>query len=160
MTPHDPISPAKLRFIHQLFRDIGPDAEDAVRGQIAELTGDTSSKSLSEAQAWRIIHGICEAERRNTPSPIVVTWCPVYLRGNAKLRAGNTVSFPSQRQVWQLFKLLGEAGVGNPEGFFTRRFKLKGGIIRTAEEAGRVIPALGNMARNRSQGRQAGADGF
>lgn len=160
MTPHDPISRAKLRFLHKLFRDIGPDAEDAVRGEIAELTGDPSTKSLSEAQAWRIIHGICEALERGTPFAIVVTWCPVYTRGNARLGAGRAVSMPSQRQVWNLFKLLGEAGVDSPEGFFTQRFGLKNGIIRTAQDARRVIPALGNMARTRSQGRQARADGF
>ena len=145
MKPGDPISKSKIGVFHALFAEIGGSAEDAVRDEIEEITGSRSTTSLNEALAWELLYGMFGRLGRSTPFPIVAAWCPVYQRQPAKLGAGNTATLPSQKQVWHLFHLLHEAGVNDPRGGSSKRFRLKDGLIRTAQEAGRVIATLRNM---------------
>ena len=145
MKPGDPISPKKLGWLHKLFGEMGKDAEEVVRDEIEALTGSRSTKSLNEAQAWEFLQGLFGYMGRNNGFPIVVAWCPVYQPGRAKLGAGNASSLPSQKQVWRLWHLFREAGVRSPAGFLEKRFGMKDGQIRRAEEVGRVVPALTAM---------------
>ncbi|MBW7997494.1 MAG: hypothetical protein FVQ81_13150 [Candidatus Glassbacteria bacterium] len=155
MRPGDPLDKRKIQMFHILFGEIGEDATEEIRGQIAALTGDRSTKSLTEAQAWEILHGMFERLGRKNPVPIAVTWCPVYSPQKATLHGGNVAALPSNKQVWHLFHLLREAGINDPQAFFNKRFKLREGIIRTAREAGWVAKALREM-RDRKQGLRTG----
>lgn len=162
MKPGEPIGNKKIGLFHALFARIGEEATEEVRDQIEEMTGSPSTTSLNEAQGWELLNGMFAQLGEKTPLPIVAAWCPVYSRFRAKLPGGNAEAIPSQRQVWHLFHLLREAGVEEPLGFFRKRFSLKGGVIRTAREAGWVAKALREMrdrngnGNRKSQGRRAG----
>ncbi len=160
MKPGDPIGKQKIKLLHVLFAKFDPDAVEAIRDGIAEVTGDTSTLSLNEAQAWEVINGLCRELRQNNPAPICVVWCEGYTMG--RLPRGGIdweTRIPSQAQIWGIHKLMRGAGVLDGQAFLAARFPkiVPDGVIRTAREAWQVSKSLRAMGANRTEPRQGGA---
>lgn len=141
MKPSDPIGKGKLKYLHVLFRRIGPDGEEGARDEIERITGGRTSKGLDEGQAWGLIDAICERLKQDNGSPICVHWAPVYTRSRVPHGGLDVTRPPSQKQIWALHRKFREGGIAEPQAFLAWKFKLKDGIIRTAQQAWRVAKA-------------------
>jgi len=146
MTPVPPIRKSQIKRLHVLFARIGEAGEAGVRDRIAALTGQRSTKGLDEAQAWALIEELCAKLGEKNPEPIAVEWCRAYSGGATVLGEGNVERLPSRKQVWFLHHALRAAGIHDPVAYFGARFKLRDGLIRTADDAWRVGKALRRMA--------------
>lgn len=151
MKPSDPIGKDKLRYLHVLFRRIGPDGEEGARDEIERLTGGRTSKGLDEGQAWAVIDGICRQLGSKNPKPVCVAWAPVYTRGAVPKDGLGVTRPPSKDQVWGLYCNFREGGVADPGAFLAWKFKLKDGVIRTAQQAWRVAKSARRIGESASK---------
>ena len=149
MKPTDAIGKRKLALLHAHFRRIGAEATEAVRDEIEALSGQRSSKGLSEAQGWDLLQRLSEQAGWRNPEPITVAWCPVYTPGRVEAGGMDAATrLPSQAQVWSLYHLLREAGIRDPQAYLAKRFAehAPGGILRTALAAWLVSKSLRRQA--------------
>lgn len=153
MKPGDLAGKPKIKRLHQLFRRLGPAAEEGVRDEIERLTGQRSTKGLTESDAWGLIMRLSQQAGVRNPIPIIVDWCPVYTKEPVEKGGLAATRLPSQKQVFFLWVCFEAGNIRNPRGYLVDRFQLKDGIIRTAQDAWLVTKALRHFSRSAYAGR-------